>query len=114
MVMRYYGGGIGHFKSNTPAQQVETLPEDVDDEQENTEGDVARDRPTQDVNMHDETVGLETEENSDVDEEDEDSTDPENYDYSKADDDDDDDDEGSTSSSDSESDEEESSGCASS
>ena len=106
--MRHYGGGIGHFKNSIPAQQVESLPEDEEDEQENTEGDIARDQPTQDVSMHNGEVG------SDVDEDDSDSdsTDPENYDYSKDNDDDDDDDEGSSSSSDS--DEEDSSSCASS
>ena len=104
--MRHYGGGIGHFKNSIPAQQVESLPEDEEDEQENTEGDIARDQPTQDVSMHNGEVGSD----EDEDDSDSDSTDPENYDYSKHNDESEDEDsDGSTGSSD----EEDSSGYAS-
>lgn len=110
--MRHYGGGIGHFKRNTksltPSSSGKVAgPDDSEDEQGSTDGDVARDAPTQDVNMRDEEAEPGADENSDADDDDEDSTDPENYDYSKndADDEDDDEDEGSTCSSD-ESDEE--------
>ena len=107
MVMRYYGGGIGHLNNSLPQQAdppnsnsgKAAMPENAE---ENIEEDA------EDVIMHDE----ELEEDEQGDGDDEDSTDPEDYDYSKDSDEDKDEDEGSTCSSDE--DEEDGSGCDSS
>ncbi len=103
MVMRYYGGGIGHL-SNTPLRKADPLTANAsaqvavvpEGEQENTARDEATDGRTHDVIMHDEE--LEADEQGDDDEGD--STDPEDYDYSKDSDEDEDEHEGSTCSSD--------------
>lgn len=118
MVMRYYGGGIGHL-SNAPLRQADPLtpssgeeaPSSGEeavpaDEGDHTERDPARGGVMQDVIMQDKE--LEMDDSSDEGDE-EASTDSENYDYHKNGEGDEEEDEGSTCSSDSDSDEEDSS-----
>lgn len=120
MVMRYYGGGIGHL-SNAPLRQADPLtpssgeeaPSSGEeavpaDEGDRAERDPARGGVTQDIIMQDKES--EVDDSSDEgNDDDEASTDSENYDYHKNGEGDEEEDEGSTCSSDSDSDEEDSS-----
>ena len=57
MIMRYYGGGIGHL-NNTPPQQADPLDSnsnemDVEEDQEDDTGDDTRDGPQDIIMNHD-------------------------------------------------------------
>ena len=102
MIMRYYGGGIGHL-NNTPPQQADPLDSNSDEmnveegEEEDAGSANARDGP-QDAIMNDgELEADETEEEARFGDNNDSGDDSDNYDYSENDeggDEDDDEDEG--------------------
>jgi len=88
MIMRYYGGGIGHL-NNTPPQQADPLDSNsdemnVEEGEEEDAGSVNASDGPQDTIMNDGELEVdETEEEARFGDNDDDGDDSDNYDYSE-------------------------------